>query len=155
MNKFNTIIFVSFVASLGGFLFGYDTAVISGAVEYLQIYFNLSSIMVGWAVSSALVGCVLGSIFAAKLNEKYGRKNVMILGAVCFGISAYFSAVPINFSVFIWARILGGCGVGLAASLVPLYLSEIAPSKIRGSLGAFFQIAIAVGMLIVYFINYK
>ena len=155
MSKFNTIIFVAFVASLGGFLFGYDTAVISGAVEYLQIYFNLSSLMVGWAVSSALVGCVLGSIFAAKLNEKYGRKKVMLLGAVCFGISAYFSAVPINFSVFVWARILGGCGVGLAASLVPLYLSEIAPSKIRGSLGAFFQIAIAIGMLVVYFINYK
>ncbi len=155
MSKFNTVIFISFVASLGGFLFGYDTAVISGAVEYLQIYFNLSAVMVGWAVSSALVGCVLGSIFAAKLNEKYGRKKVMILGAVCFGISAYFSAVPINFNVFVWARILGGCGVGLAASLVPLYLSEIAPSKIRGSLGAFFQIAIAVGMLIVYFINYR
>lgn len=155
MSKFSTIIFVSFVASLGGFLFGYDTAVISGAIEYLRIYFELSPAMVGWAVSSALVGCVLGSIVAAKLNEKYGRKKIMILGAICFGVSAYFSAIPTNFSIFVWARILGGAGVGLAASLVPLYLSEIAPSKIRGALGAFFQIAIAVGMLIVYFINYK
>ncbi|MGL4393225.1 MAG: sugar porter family MFS transporter [Fusobacteriaceae bacterium] len=154
-NKILNVIFISFVASLGGFLFGYDTAVISGAVDFIQKYFNLSPLLVGWAVSSALVGCVFGSVIAAKLNEKYGRKKIMIVGAVCFAVSAYYSAVPTNFSVFVWARLLGGIGVGLAASLVPLYISEIAPAKIRGFLGAFFQISVAVGMLIVYFVNYK
>ncbi|EOX4480607.1 MULTISPECIES: D-xylose transporter XylE [Vibrio harveyi group] len=153
---------ITIVVALGGLLFGYDTAVISGATEALQYFFNLSPAELGFAASSALIGCVIGSIVAGPVSTKYGRKKSLILAAVLFFISAFGSALPetLNFiagttySSFIVYRILGGIGVGIASMVSPMYIAEVAPPSKRGSLVSCNQFAIIFGMLIVYFVNY-
>ncbi|WP_224997894.1 sugar porter family MFS transporter [Cesiribacter sp. SM1] len=144
---------VTIVAALGGLLFGYDTAVIAGAIGFLQIKFNLSAAMVGWAASSAIWGCVVGAMFAGLLSDRIGRKKVLLITAVLFAISAIGSAIPNNLTHFIIARFIGGLGVGAASMLSPLYISEIAPAHIRGTLVSLYQLAIVIGINLVYFIN--
>ncbi len=141
------------VAALGGLLFGYDTAVISGAIGYLGAYFDLDAPMRGWAASSALVGCIAGACFAGVLSDWLGRKKVLILSAVLFTVSAILSGVPQNLAQFAIARIIGGFGVGAASMLSPLYIAEVAPASIRGRLVSLNQLAIVGGMLVVYFVN--
>ncbi len=141
------------VAALGGLLFGYDTAVISGAIGYLSDYFGLDAPLRGWAASSALVGCIAGACFAGVLSDWLGRKKVLILSAVLFIASAVLSGVPQNLTQFAIARIIGGFGVGAASMLSPLYIAEVAPATIRGRLVSLNQLTIVGGMLVVYFVN--
>lgn len=146
---------ISVVAALGGLLFGYDTAVIAGAIGFLQTKFELSPAMVGWAASSAIWGCVFGAMAAGYISDRLGRKTVLIMTAVLFAISAVGSAVPDNLTTFLWARFIGGLGVGAASMLSPLYISEIAPADKRGRLVTLYQLAIVIGINLIYFINMK
>ena len=158
------------VAALGGLLFGYDTAVISGAERSLEEYFieslGLSSFIHGVTTSSALIGCIIGGLISGYFSRQFGRKNSLIFAAILFTVSALGSAYPeflfftkgepsisllVMFNVY---RIIGGIGVGLASAVVPMYIGEIAPADIRGRLVSFNQFAIIFGMLVVYFVNY-
>ncbi len=144
---------LTIIAALGGLLFGYDTAVISGAIGFLENKFGLSPAMKGWAASSAIVGCIIGAMVAGYLSDKFGRKKMLIVTALLFGISAIASAVPNSLNLFVPARILGGIGVGAASILSPLYITELAPSKIRGKLVSIYQLAIVLGILVIFFVN--
>jgi len=168
------LIKLTLVATLGGLLFGYDTAVISGTVSSLESFFVLpfgldetsANARLGLVVSSALIGCIIGGISGGLISKKLGRKNGLILAAILFLFSALGSAMPEMFVksigegdhtfiyIFILYRIIGGVGVGLASMLSPLYIAEIAPAKIRGKLVSLNQFAIIFGMLVVYFVNY-
>ncbi|MCW2119583.1 D-xylose transporter XylE [Flavobacterium sp. 7A] len=165
---------LTLVATLGGLLFGYDTAVISGTVSSLEKFFVFpfglseasSNARLGFLVSSALIGCIIGGVFGGLISKKYGRKNGLILAAILFLISALGSSMPEMFvkpigegdhsfyNLFIIYRIIGGIGVGLASMLSPLYIAEIAPASSRGKLVSMNQFAIVFGMLVVYFVNY-
>ena len=145
---------VCFVASLGGVLFGFDTAVISGTFGFVEQYFGLDKIEVGWFASSALVGAISGAAIAGALSDKYGRKPILLVAAFLFFISALGSTVPPSFVFLISARLIGGLGVGMASVLAPLYISEFAPPKIRGRLVALYQLSIVIGILLAYFSNW-
>jgi SP family arabinose:H+ symporter-like MFS transporter len=140
-------------ATLGGLLFGYDTAVISGANDALKIHFHLSDLALGWVVASALVGCVIGVLIAGKLTDRIGRRAVLALSAVLFLVSALVCTVTQTSSELVTARIAGGIGVGMASLLSPLYIAELSPTRIRGALVSLNQIAILVGMVLSYFAN--
>ena len=144
---------ISFVAALGGLLFGYDTAVISGAIGFLKERFGLNEYMVGWAASSALVGCIAGALLAGALSDRFGRKNALRLAALLFLVSAIGTALPRDLATFVVFRIVGGVGVGAASLLSPLYIAEVSPPRIRGRLVSLNQLAIVSGMLLVYFVN--
>jgi MFS transporter, SP family, xylose:H+ symportor len=146
---------ISSVAALGGLLFGYDTAVISGSIGFLRNYFALDAAEMGWAASSALMGSILGAGIAGALSDRFGRKNILLLAAVLFTVSALWSALPRTFTEFATARIIGGVGVGMASMLSPLYIAEVAPADRRGRLVSFNQFAIVIGILVVYFVNYS
>ncbi len=145
---------ICLVASLGGLLFGFDTAVISGTVGMVESQFGLSKLYVGWFTSSALIGCIFGALVAGALGDQYGRKPVLITAAILFILSAVGSAVPPTFSFLIPARVVGGIGVGMASVLSPLYISEFAPPKTRGKLVALYQLSIVIGILAAYFSNW-
>jgi SP family xylose:H+ symportor-like MFS transporter len=168
------IIGITLVATIGGLLFGYDTAVISGAVDSLKTFFHLNpetfgdlaSFYHGATVSSALIGCIIGSAISGILASKFGRKKSLFIAALLFFLSALGAAYPeaffftkgdgslsvlIAFNIY---RIMGGIGVGLASAICPMYIAEIAPAEIRGKLVSCNQFAIILGMLIVYFVNY-
>lgn len=147
------VYFLTSVAALGGLLFGYDTAVISGAIGFLQTKFELTAAMKGWAASSAIVGCIFGAMFAGALSDKWGRKKVLILTAVLFGVSAIGSAILRDLTEFTIARFVGGLGVGAASMLSPLYITELAPAAIRGRLVSIYQLAIVLGILLIFFVN--
>ena len=144
---------ITIIASLGGFLFGYDTAVISGTLSMVRSQFDLSAALEGWYVSSALVGCVLGVSFSGWLTDSTGRKNVLLLAAILFTVSALGCALIQTFSALTMYRFLGGLGVGIASMLSPMYISELSPPKIRGRMVALYQLAIATGILGSYFVN--
>ena len=146
---------VSIVAALGGLLFGYDTAVIAGAIGFLQERFGLSPAMVGWAASSAIWGCVFGAMFAGYLSDTIGRKKTLIITAILFFVSSLGAAFPTSLTEFVIARFIGGLGIGAASMLSPLYISEIAPAKIRGTLVSLYQLAIVIGINLIYFVNLK
>ena len=146
---------ITTVAALGGLLFGYDTAVIAGAIGFLQTKFELSSAMTGWAASSAIWGCLFGAMFAGYASDKFGRKKVLLATAILFSLSAIGSALPNTLTPFVAARFIGGLGVGAASMLSPLYISEIAPAKLRGMLVSLYQLAIVLGINFVYFVNLK
>ena len=156
-NKPNTlskyVIIISIIAAIGGLLFGYDTAVIAGAIGSIQTIFDLSPALTGWAASSAIWGCMIGVIFAGFLSDKFGRKKVLILSAILFFISAVGSSISNNLTQFVLTRLIGGVGVGIASMLSPMYISEIAPAKIRGTLVTLYQLAIVLGINLVYYIN--
>lgn len=154
LSKVKYTYLISAVAAFGGLLFGYDTAVIAGAIGYLEVQFELSPMLTGWAASSAIWGCVFGAFFAGALSDKYGRKKVLLLSGLLFTLSALGSAVPDNLTQFVMARFIGGLGVGSASMLSPLYISEIAPAKIRGMLVTLYQLAIVFGINIIYIVNY-
>jgi len=143
----------TFAAALGGFLFGYDTAVVNGSIEYLVLHFDLSAGLEGWAASSALIGCIFGAMLAGMIGDRFGRKRALLLCAVLFTVSAVGSAIPRTLSFFVWARFIGGLGVGGASMLSPMYIAEISPEKIRGRLVSIYQLAIASGILIAFLIN--
>ncbi|MCW3787777.1 D-xylose transporter XylE [Plebeiibacterium sediminum] len=170
-NNIGYIILLTLVATLGGLLFGYDTAVISGAEKSIQAFLinglDLSSFAHGATVSSALIGCIIGGAISGLLAAKYGRRISLIIAAVLFFISALGSGQPefLFFEqgkatmgllyAFNFYRIIGGIGVGLASAISPMYISEIAPAHLRGRLISFNQFAIIFGMLVVYFVNWS
>ena len=119
------------IASLGGFLFGYDTAVISGTINFVSSQFQLDAAGTGWYVSSALLGCISGVSVAGVLSDKFGRKKLLIVSALLFGISAIGCAVTGGFTGLIIYRLIGGLGIGVASVLSPLYISELAPARRR------------------------
>jgi len=147
------LIIITIIAATGGFLFGFDMAVISGVITFVETQFELSAIQEGWFVSSALIGCVFGVIISGEFSDRAGRKPALIAAAIFFLISAFATAFAPGFGLLVTARILGGIGVGIASNVVPLYLSEIAPTKIRGRLVTCYQLAITVGILIAYISN--
>jgi SP family xylose:H+ symportor-like MFS transporter len=153
-NKNNYILFIALSAAMGGLLFGYDTAVISGAIGNLTRHFQLTPIEIGWAISSALVGCLIGAFVSDYLSTKLGRKKTMMVAAVLFVLNSIGTAIPDSFSMFVVFRIVGGVGVGLASMVVPMYIAEIAPPKRRGALVGNYQLAIVIGIVMVYFVNY-
>jgi SP family arabinose:H+ symporter-like MFS transporter len=148
------IILVSFVAALGGLLFGFDTAIISGTIPYITTYFRLDEYMLGWAVSSILIGCAIGAACAGKLADLYGRKSVLIICAILFALSGIGAGLSHELTAFILYRLVGGLGVGAAAMVSPMYIAEMSPASWRGRLVAFYQLAIVFGILLAYFSNY-
>ena len=148
------IIGVCFVAALGGLLFGYDTGVINGSLKFVQLKFELTPAMKGFAASSALIACIFGAAFAGTLSDRLGRKKVLILSAILFLVSAIGTALPKTLLQFIIFRFIGGLGVGAASMTSPMYIAEITPARIRGRMVSVNQFAIIFGMLVVYFINY-
>ena len=166
---------LTLVATMGGLLFGYDTAVISGTVESLRVFFiepkglppAQANALEGFVVSSALIGCIIGGFLAGFLTQKLGRKPTLMIAAVLFLLSAIRSAWPEIFwgmpgdgdhtfiYHFVYYRISGGIGVGIASMVSPMYIAEIAPAEKRGTLVSLNQFAIILGMLIIYFVNYN
>ncbi len=144
---------VCFIAALGGFLFGFDTAVISGVLEFVVKHFHFSLLMEGWCVSSALLGCILGVAAAGKLSDMYGRKKIMILSASLFFISAIGCMLSANSTVLISFRLIGGLGIGVASMICPLYIAEFSPSNFRGRMVTLYQLAITIGIVSAYFTN--
>ncbi len=145
---------VCFVASLGGLLFGFDTAVISGTVERVREQFALTALMEGWFTSSALVGCIIGAALAGILGDRFGRKPVLLASAVFFLVSALYSTIPQAFDVLVIARLACGIGIGMASVIAPMYISEFAPAQWRGRLVAFYQLSIVIGILFAYLSNW-
>ncbi|UXM69192.1 sugar porter family MFS transporter [Elizabethkingia anophelis] len=141
------------VASVGGLLFGYDTAVISGAIGFMRSFYQLSDIMTGWVASCALLGCIAGAMYSGKLSDRSGRKKVLMLSAVLFTISSIGTAMAPNLWFFVLFRIIGGMGIGIASMLSPMYISEMAPASVRGRLISVFQLGIVTGILVIYFVN--
>ena len=157
MQKTNNIKYVSFlsvVAALGGFLFGYDTAVISGTVSQVSAQFQLTTLQSGWYVGCALVGSISGVIFAGALSDRFGRKRTMILSAVLFTISAFGCAISANMDQLVVYRIIGGIGIGIVSIVCPLYISEVSPASHRGRMVSLYQLAVTVGFLGAYLMNY-
>lgn len=148
------MIFAAVVAALGGFLFGFDTAVISGAERSVQELFELSGFWHGFTVAIALIGTVFGALFAGKPADRYGRKAALYVIAVLYAISAIGSALAPDWYLFLIFRFLGGLGVGASSVVGPAYISEISPSHLRGRLVALFQLNIVTGILIAFFSNY-
>jgi MFS transporter, SP family, xylose:H+ symportor len=181
MSRLNPyVVLLTLIATLGGLLFGYDTAVINGAVGSLKAYFidprfadlanpaqaNAANSLLGFVVSSALIGCIIGGLMGGWVSTHIGRKRGLVIAAVLFLLSALGAAAPefpfapighggpSYMGFFVFYRILGGIGVGLASMLSPMYIAEIAPPKVRGNLVAWNQFAIIFGMLVIYFVNF-
>jgi sugar porter (SP) family MFS transporter len=160
MNKKNSgenlayVIFLSAVAALGGFLFGYDTAVISGTIGNVAAQFGLNDVTTGWYVGCALVGSIAGVAIAGKLSDYFGRKIVLLLSAVMFSMSALGCMFSDSIATLVVYRIIGGFGIGVASVISPLYISEISVSKYRGTLVTLYQLAITVGFVVAYLVNF-
>lgn len=146
--------FLSGIAALGGFLFGYDTAVISGTIFQVAQQFQLDAISQGWYVGCALVGSIAGVSFAGFLSDRFGRKSTMILSAFLFSLSAFGCAFATNFDWLVFYRIVGGIGIGVVSIVSPLYISEVSAAKYRGRLVSLYQLAITIGFLAAYCANF-
>lgn len=149
------LVFLSVVAALGGFLFGYDTAVISGTIAQVTEQFRLDALQQGWYVGCALVGSIIGVLFAGILSDKFGRKSTMILSAILFSTSAIGCAVCMDFNQLVVYRIIGGVGIGVVSIISPLYISEVAVAQYRGRLVSLYQLAVTIGFLGAYLVNYQ
>ncbi len=147
----NNLYLYTATAALGGLLFGFDTAVINGAMPFFTKYFDLSGTGQGWAVSSALVGCVFGALLVGRPGDRFGRRFMLEVLAVLFLVSALGSGLAFRFNTFIVFRFLGGLAVGGSSVLAPMYISEISPPRLRGRLTLTFQLAIVVGVLVAFF----
>ncbi|KPL16728.1 MAG: hypothetical protein AMS26_03490 [Bacteroides sp. SM23_62] len=154
MKKFTRLIFISIVAALGGLLFGFDIAIITGAGPYLVQTFELNNIQEGWAYSSLLFGCIFGAAVAGRITDAIGRKKILIIVAVLFALTSIGSALAFNLNSLVVARICGGIAVGAASTVSPMYISEITPKRYRGSLVSMYQLFIVTGILVSYLINY-
>lgn len=148
------VIFLGVTAALGGLLFGFDIAIITGAGPFLTEQFKLSDLSLGWAFSSLLFGCVLGSGIAGRLTDSYGRKKILLIVAVLFAITSLATGFAPSFALFIVARFAGGLAVGGASILSPMYVAEISPPSLRGRMGTLYQLSIVTGILVSYAINY-
>jgi SP family sugar:H+ symporter-like MFS transporter len=148
------IILISCIATIGGFLFGFDSGVINGTVDGLQAAFNSDSVGTGFNVASMLLGCAVGAYFAGRLADRFGRRAIMRVAAVCFLVSAWGSGVAGGSMEFVFYRVLGGLAVGAASVLAPAYISEVSPARYRGALATVQQVAIIAGLFIAFVSNY-
>ncbi|MBH0037645.1 sugar porter family MFS transporter [Pseudoalteromonas sp. SWN166] len=148
------VIFISAVAAIGGFLFGFDSGVINGTVSALGNAFNSSSVATGFNVASVLLGCALGALAAGPLADKFGRRAIMIITAIIFAISAFGSGISESSAEFIFYRLFGGLGIGAASVLAPAYIAEVAPPALRGRLATLQQLAIVLGLFAAFLSNY-
>ena len=153
--NFPYLIFLSVVAAIGGFLFGYDAAVISGTISQVTAQFGLDEIQVGWFVGCALVGSIIGVLFAGRLSDAYGRKATMLTAAVFFTVSGIGCAFTGSFEQLVLARILGGIGIGVVSVVSPLYISEVSIARYRGRLVSLYQLAVTIGFLGAYLANFQ
>ena len=166
------LIGISFVSTIGGFLFGYDTAIIAGCNTFLETHFQLSPAMLGWVVSSALLGTILGCIISGAVTDKYGRKKTLILAAILLSISAFGSMLPpqflgnpdhaywitsdmdVSFKFLIIVRLIGGVGVGITSVVAPIYISELTLPENRGKMVSLYQLSITLGILLAFLIDW-
>ncbi|WP_024601572.1 sugar porter family MFS transporter [Pseudoalteromonas sp. TB41] len=148
------VIFISAIAAIGGFLFGFDSGVINGTVSALGNTFNSSSVATGFNVASVLLGCALGALAAGPLADKFGRRAIMIVTAIIFAVSAFGSGVADSSAEFIFYRLFGGLGIGAASVLAPAYIAEVAPASLRGRLATLQQLAIVLGLFAAFLSNY-
>lgn len=159
MSKFNTkyIFSIAMVSAMGGLLFGYDWVVIGGAKPFYEQFFNIahSANLQGWAMSCALIGCLLGAVLSGILSDRFGRKRLLIFSAFLFIISAIGTGAANNFNQFIMFRILGGIGIGLASNLSPMYIAEISPASMRGKFVSLNQLTIVIGILAAQLVNWQ
>jgi len=153
-NNFKFVILISVVATIGGFLFGFDSGVINGTVDGLQTAFKSNSIGTGFNVASMLLGCAVGAFFAGTLADKLGRRTILIVASLCFTISAWGSGIADGSVEFVVYRVIGGLAVGAASVLAPAYISEVAPARYRGRLSTIQQIAIISGLFSAFLSNY-
>jgi len=153
-NNKRFVLAITAVATLGGLLFGYDTGVIGGSQLYFTEYFSFTKIEQGWAVSSALVGCLVGALLAGWISTEYSRKNALLISGFLFAVSAWGSGVADSLTVLVIYRIIGGLGVGMASMTAPMYIAEIAPPKERGKLVSYYQLAIVIGFFTVFLVTY-
>ena len=151
--NFGYLLFLSIIAAMGGFLFGYDEAVISGTISDVSSQFALDKMAEGWFVGSALVGAIIGVLFAGALGDKAGRKNTMIISAVLFCVSMIGCALSGSFTELVTYRIVGGVGIGVASIVCPLYISEISVAQHRGLLVSLYQLAVTIGVVGAYIMN--
>lgn len=147
---------ISLASAMGGLLFGYDWVVIGGAKPFYETFFQIENnpSAQGWAMSSALIGCLVGALLAGVCSDKYGRKKILIVSSILFIISAVGTGAVDSFTMFIWYRILGGLAIGIASNLSPMYIAEIAPANIRGRLVSLNQLMIVIGILAAQIINW-
>ena len=153
-NTSGYVIFMAVVAAIGGILFGYDTAVISGTTAIVKSQFGLTDMMEGWYVGCALIGSIAGVLVAGSLSDYLGRKLTMLISAALFSISAIGCAVCGSFDGLVAYRIVGGIGIGIVSIVSPIYISEVSPARIRGTLVSLYQLAVTVGFLLAYLANW-
>ena len=148
------VAFLACTAALGGLLFGFDIAIITGAGPFLTKQFALDDLSLGWAFSSLLFGCVLGCFIAGRLTDRYGRKRLLVVVALLFAVTSIAAALATSFTFFVMARFLGGLAVGAVSLLSPMYVAEVSPPAIRGRMGTMYQMSIILGIIASYGINY-
>ena len=148
------VVFLSLVAALGGILFGYDTAVISGTTAAVSSQFALSEMSKGWYVGCALVGSIIGVACAGLMSDYLGRKRTLLIAAVLFSVSAIGCCLCRGFGDLVAYRIIGGLGIGIVSIVSPMYISEISPARIRGTMVSLYQLAVTLGLLLAYLVNY-
>ncbi len=152
--NFRYLLTISLVTALGGLLFGFDISVISGTIPFIQEVFELSEALKGWVVSSALIGCILGASYSGRLGDFFGRKKVLLVISILFGISAIGSGLANSIPTFIFYRILGGLAVGGASVLAPMYIAEVSPAHLRGRMVSINQLTIVIGISMAYYSNW-
>lgn len=144
----------AFTAAIGGLLFGFDTAVVSGTTESIETLFDMTEPMLGFAISSALIGCIVGALGVGKPGDIYGRRRMLFISAILFFVSAVWTGAAQTYTGFVIARIIGGLGVGAASVMAPMYIAEISPARLRGRLVSTAQLAIVTGIVAAFFSNY-
>ena len=156
-HKKSYLLLITFVSAMGGLLFGYDWVVIGGAKIFYEPFFSLgsSASLRGWAMSSALIGCLVGALLAGLWSDKYGRKKMLIAAAVLFSASAYGTGAVDSFTWFIIYRILGGFGIGIASNISPIYIAEVSPASVRGRFVSLNQLTIVLGILAAQIVNWQ
>ncbi|HRG08373.1 MAG TPA: MFS transporter, partial [Cyclobacteriaceae bacterium] len=148
------IFFISMIAAFGGLLFGFDIAIFSGTIPFIQPYYNLTEAQLGWTGSSLYIGCIIGTLITGYATDRLGRKIPLIFAAAIFTISSVLMGWAGSYSMLIFWRIIAGIGVGAASMLSPLYIAEISPAAIRGRMVSINQLTVVIGILLAYLSNY-
>jgi len=155
--KWQFLFFITFISAMGGFLFGYDFVVIGGAKIFYEPFFGIesSAVLRGWAMSSALIGCLIGALLAGVYSDRYGRKKMLILAALFFTVSSYGTGVVDHFTWMVIWRLIGGFGIGIASNISPVYIAEVSPAEVRGRFVSFNQLTIVLGILVAQLVNWQ
>lgn len=155
--KKSYLFLITFVSAMGGLLFGYDWVVIGGAKIFYEPFFGIegSAALRGWAMSSALIGCLIGALMAGVWSDRYGRKKMLIIASILFTVSAYGTGIADNFTWFVLYRILGGFGIGIASNISPIYIAEVSPASVRGRFVSINQLTVVLGILAAQLANWQ